>query len=223
MLARIVAVARMNAWEFVHGKALFMYFCLLAIGVGIGGNGADMASKLLGSCSLGVWVAAILALNSVFDETRQRTLAAVMVRPIARWEYLVGRALALSALFAGFVALCVVIAAGAQLQQFITCAVRGITWIMIVLPLAALLKPWPCTSLLLGAKLLNALVNGVGQYSTVLTALRPFCHYASLTDITFDQSWVWAASVADNLAYAVVVFLACLWGYERQDVRLRES
>ena len=231
MFARILAVARMNAWEFLYGKALFMYFCLLAFALAFPSGGYDYVPQLLSACSMGVWVAALLALNSVFDETRQRTLATVMVRPIARWEYLAGRALALVGLFMGFVLLSVALALGlsggavqgAHLQQFLTHAVQGATWIVLVLPLAALLKPWPCASLLLGLKLLNFVVHKAGSYSALLAALQPIFVYASLTEVSTVTPWIWVATLVDNLAYAVAVFLACLWIYERQDVRLRES
>ncbi len=231
MFARISAVARMNAWEFLHGKALFMYFCLLAFALAFPSGGYDYVPQLVSACGMGVWVAALLALNSVFEETRQRTLATVMVRPIARWEYLAGRALALVGLLLGFVLLCVLLALGlsggavpgVHLQQFLTHAVLGVTWIVLVLPLAALIKPWPCASLLLGLKALNFVVHKAADYSAFLALLKPLFLYGSLTEVSTVTPWVWVAALVDNLAYAVAVFIACLWFYERQDVRLRES
>ena len=186
--------------------------------------------------NLGIGLAAYLAVGSVEREVSQRTLTAVLVRPLSRRDYLLGRVLGLAGFFVPHVSIALAIAGCLALTRTTGLASRdafdalialvsGLTWILMALPLAAISSTRTALVLLTVPRiipgLLNALPGDRFPLSRAIVAAAGQLTCPELPEFGGSPSMNAALTLAAALAYALAFFIACAWVYERQDPRLR--
>ena len=256
MWRRISAVARMGWWDYIYRRngigllvfvGLFLVLPSLTISRFVTDPqvAANVLQSALAKCwSMGKIWAGLFSLTSVLHETKQRTLCAVMIRPIERWEYLTGRCLALAALFVQYMLLSALIALGFAWYNGCTLAAStwplgaaevcaGLMWIFVMLPLAAVARTGTTVALLIVGGLMGAVVRFVpsdgptpgalGYDASWARMIKIAWHYLTPVAITpHGAGWAWGGALVANLGYGIAALLVCSAIYTTQDVKLRE-
>ena len=206
-------------------------------GAGDVGTHSVSAFSAFGLGTLGLHLGKLLALyaaaKSVDWEVQQRTLSAVMIRPVARHVYLLGRlggvglCYGLFLLLAGLLSTGVAIAHGQPQDPQMAFAlgsslISTLTWMAILLPLTAVTSFPLCMGAALGCEVFGWFVGMVPeQASAVVPVLKKLVYYGSPIDLPAEASLDAAIAGAASLGYGGAFFCVCALVFARQDLRLR--
>ena len=264
MLGRVLTVSENALIELVNRKAVYVLVVMLMLGFVAP---VYLQAKLLGYAGptsrqaplgyhalifpwegfvlwLGLAAAVLYGAGSIESEVSRRTLSAVMIRPIHRWEYLLGRAMGVGWLFFLFVLTTVLCSYGAAfwlgcslpegaLWGILQRLCRGFAWIVITVSLGSVLSSVTTVMLIVVVALIGSLVPSIPEdLHTIVPTIKGVVHYLTPAALTTDFlsgaprpggfSFWDAAILLDNLAYGVAVFLGCSWVFTKRDLPLRE-
>lgn len=248
MLHNILAIARVTCLDLWTRRVGAAYVGIALVFFGLSGtfnvqvshgDGMNNVStySALGMGSFGLRLAQLLALyvaaKSVDLEVQQRTLSAVMIRPVARHAYLLGRLTGGIAAFVLFLLAAVAFSTAVNLKNGTptdpgmpwamgTALVSTLTWTAILLPLAAITSFPACVGLLVTAQVAGWFVGMVpARASPWVPYLKDAFYYLSPMELPPELNLQTALPVAASLAYGAALFAACAAIFARQDLRLR--
>jgi ABC-type transport system involved in multi-copper enzyme maturation permease subunit len=194
---------------------------------------------------MGLCEGVIFAAGSVETEVSKRTLTAVMIRPIHRWEYLAGRWLGTFAMFLSFVALAAIGTLVASLILDVSLPAtyvwgllqrvcHGAAWILIAFALGTVTSTFLATMLIVIVGLIAWVMPHLSSdVHWLIPWLKKIFYYGLPADWTTDYLELSpapgvaallenAAILLENLLYGLTLFLAACWLFAKRDLKLRD-
>lgn len=260
MFDRIIIVAQQTWKELRHRNAYLLFimtlvlcfFGPLVIGIKMSsmfGKGSSPLSIIIFISKLSIFMGA--ACSYIFSagmfeyEVNRRTILAVMIRPIHRYEYMWGRVLGVIFFFSLFVFSVLIASFLASLILDVSLTTNylfgiflrycsGICFILIYASLGLVLSS---TQVIVSMIFLNVVVqlflNIPSDWNAILTGVKMFFHYLIPLDIDVDMAQsgfmykkdMYNAFLAmiENLLYGIFCFTIGLFYMQQQDIKLKEE
>ncbi len=260
MVERIFIVAQQTWKELRHRNAYLLFimtlvlcfFGPLLIGIKMSsmfGKGSSPLSIILFVSKLSIYVGSICSFifaAGMFEyEVNRRTILAVMIRPIHRYEYMWGRVLGVIFFFSLFVfsALIGSLVSALVLDVSLTsnylfgiflryCS--GICFIFIYASLGLFLSSTQVIVSMIFLYVISQLfLNIPSDWNLVLTSFKMFFHYLLPLDIDVDMAqkgfmykkdmYNAFLTMIENLLYGIACFTIGLFYMQQQDIKLKEE
>ena len=197
---------------------------------------------------LGLAISILFAAGSVETEISKRTVSSVMIRPIHRWEYLLGRVSSCIA----FYFICV---ASGTLLSYLAALILGcpmpplflwgilqrltfgIAVLLVTFSLGALISSTSTIVIIFVTGIFTLFAPHVpDDLSRFISIFKQLVHYITPADWESDflskeflqedkefSLWMNVLVIAENLMYGISFFLASAWIYTKKDLKLRET
>jgi Cu-processing system permease protein len=247
---RVVYVVVLLALVVVAASAAPLAMVRMATEAGETRLAADLAGRVVAS-ALGAWggaatlLAVFLGAPAVSSEIRARTIVTVLARPVARWQYVVGRWAGIQLFVLGFLGAGVV--AAVVFAHAYHVALPGLFWLAVLdlagnavlhgassVGLGTVLPPAAAGATVLLLRALPGLLRPVAAYlPSVPPALVAGLYYvapAAMPVALLQRSFgapllaprhgLYALVVAENVLYGVAVLLVGCLVFTRREIRL---
>lgn len=234
-MRKVLAIALNTAREAIRNRILYsiLFFAVLMVGISAVFGAASIGDQLkymkdfsLMAVSLfGVIIAVVLGVNLLHQELGRRTIVNILSKPVARWQFLVGKFLGLFAtlalvvgLMAGGVVGAFALFTGAVDWSLALAAGAALLEIMIVIAVAIFFSSLVVTPSLAG--MFTAATFIAGRSSGYLTYFFTDDHPPLMR--TVAQGLYWALprldhyAIADQVVYGISLspeYLSALVGY----------
>lgn len=260
MFDRVITVAQQTWKELRYRNAYLMlmmtfvlcYLMTILVGVKISSMLArsdSSLSNIVFASRLTIFVGTICSFifsAGIFAyEVSRRTILAVLIRPIHRYEYMCGRVLGVVFFFSIFVVLVTVFSFIASVildvslpsSYYVGILLRyfsGICFILIFASLGLFLSSTQVIVSMIFCYVISRLfLNTPADLSTILDFMRMFFHYLLPLEVDVDMSqggWMDKMSLyhvvltmVENLLYGMACFTIALFYLEKQDIKLKEE
>lgn len=192
-------------------------------------------------------ISMIFAVHLVSTEVNQRSISAVMIRPIHRWEFLLGKVSGVLFYFFVFTscvwgcAYVISFLTHSSLANTFTIGVfqrlfRGMGFIFIATAMGAVMRPVYAIMIFIFFLFLSIVFAIIPlDAHWFLTSLHLLFHYASPSslsndfiggfDFTADQksTVIGLLSMFENLMYGIFMFLCSCWIFNQRDIKLKDD
>jgi ABC-type transport system involved in multi-copper enzyme maturation permease subunit len=260
MFERIIIVGQQTWKELRHRNAYLLFIMTLVlcffgplfIGIKMSsmfGKGSSPLSIILIATKLSIYVGAICSFifsAGMFEyEVNRRTILAVMIRPIHRYEYMWGRVLGVifffslfvfSVLVASFLA-AIILDVSLTSNYLFGIFLRycsGICFIFIYASLGFFLSSTQVIVSMIFLYVISQLfLNMPSDWNVIITAAKMFFHYLLPLDVDVDMTQngfmykkdMYNAffTMIENLLYGIGCFTIGLFYMQNQDIKLKEE